>query len=124
MIGELMWNGQERRAQNEGFEGDEKRKDKKCSMDWKSQQDETHNYIHCERESEIRLLIYQVKQIQEFFEEIKPIIIFAESEKKRREAHLTLCSELTKEVMKWGLVGILTISVTYLWNHFNSLTNK
>lgn len=119
-----MWNGQERRVQNEAFEGDEKRREKKCLMDWKSQQENIHNYIHCEKESEIRLLIYQMQQMQDYFEEIKPIIIFAESEKKRREAHLTLCSELTKEVMKWGLVGILTISATYLWNHFNSLTNK
>lgn len=119
-----MWNGEERRKQDEKFEGEEKRGKHERQMEWKSQQEEICNWVHCEKESEIRLLIYQVKQIQDFFEEIKPIIIFAESEKKRKEAHLALCSELTKEVTKWGLIGLLTISATYLWNHLNPLTNK
>lgn len=111
----MTWDGVERREEDVPFDGQDKRK---RHMNYHDQKEDIRQYHTCQRDAEIRLLIYQMQQMQEYFEEIKPIIIFAETEKKRREQQAQLCAEMTHEVMKWGIIGVLTAISAYSYAHF------
>ena len=85
-------------------------------------QERCNNYF-CDKEAELGLIIFQIKKFLEFMEKASPVIDYVNAEIDRRKESYEFYRALKQEVIKWGLIGILSVAATYLWTHLKHLVD-
>lgn len=124
-----MWEGVERRQhQSYKWTGPDRRQEQtdmdSCSfIGNKQSHDQQFQHYICEKEAEIGLIIYQLKNIHDFIEQSKPLLEFVEIELESKKERKKLYSKLTEQVLGWAIIAFLTYIGAWTWEHIGKTIN-